>query len=274
VFKWNERSTLHLINIKNTFKMKKILFMTLSIALAITMNSCNDTAGTSNYPVKVSMTDAPGPYSKVNIDIQSVEVTGGDGKTVVLNTTAGIYNLLDFTNGVNVLLATSVLQDAKVSQIRLILGTNNTIVLNGITYPLSTPSADQSGLKLQIKQDLVADIDNAILIDFDANKSIVETGNGTYKLKPVLRTIVTAVSGTIRGTVTPVGALAVVSATSAATGEVNTSSADAFGNFKIVGLPAGIYSFTITPVLPLLPVTVSNVVVQVGVNTSVGAFAF
>lgn len=253
--------------------MKKIFFMTFLVASAITLNSCNDNSNSTNYPLRVSMTDAPGPFSEVNIDIQSVEVTGGDGKSVLLNTTAGIYNLLDFTNGVNVLLATSVLRDAKVSQIRLILGSNNTIVQNGVTYPLSTPSAEQSGLKLKVDQVLVADIDNNILIDFDANTSIVETGNGTFKLKPVLRTVVTAVSGNISGSVTPVGTLSVVSAISTSN-LVYTSNVDAFGNFKIVGLPPGVYTFIITPALPFLPVTVSNVTVNAGATTSTGIFVF
>ncbi len=255
--------------------MKKTILMTLVVAMAITFNSCSKDSSTSgSYAYKVRMTDAPGPYSKVNVDIQNVEVTGSNGQTVMLNTTAGIYNLLDFTNGVNTLLATSVLTDANVKQVRLILGTNNTIVLNGVTYPLSTPSAEQSGLKLLVNQTLLADIENSILIDFDANTSIVDTGNGTYKLKPVLRTVVTAVTGNITGSVTPVGTLAMVSATSTTTNLVYTSSVDATGNFKIVGLPAGTYTFTITPALPLLPVTVSNVTVQAGVNTSAGVFVF
>jgi hypothetical protein len=41
----------------------------------------------------------------------------------------------------------------------------------------------------------LADIQNEIL-DFDANAIIVESG--TYKLKPVVRTIVTAISGNIK----------------------------------------------------------------------------
>ena len=255
--------------------MKKTILMTLVVAMAITLNSCSkDSTSSGSYAYKVRMTDAPGPYSQVNVDIQNVEVTGSNGQTVMLNTTAGIYNLLDFTNGVNVLLATSVLTDAHVNQVRLILGPNNTIVKDGITYPLSTPSAEQSGLKLLVNQTLLADIDNTILIDFDANTSIVETGSGTYKLKPVLRTVVTAVTGNITGSVTPAGTLAMVSATSTTTGLVYTSSADATGNFKIVGLPAGVYTFTITPALPSLPVTVSNVNVQVGVNTNAGIFVF
>lgn len=192
---------------------------------------------------------------------------------MILNTTAGIYNLLDFTNGVSVLFATSVLNDARVKQVRLILGPNNTIVRDGITYSLSTPSAEQSGLKLQVNQTLVANIENSILIDFDANTSVIQTGNGTYKLKPVLRTVVTVVTGNITGSVTPAGTLAVVSATST-TNLVYTSSVDALGNLKIVGLPPGIYTFTITPALPLLPVTVLNVSVLSGTNTSARIFVF
>jgi hypothetical protein len=38
--------------------------------------------------------------------------------------------------------------------------------------------------------------------DFD-NKSIVKLGNGGYKLKPVIRTVETAISGAIKGT-TPI----------------------------------------------------------------------
>jgi hypothetical protein len=50
-------------------------------------------------------------------------------------------------------LITDTLEISKVQQIRLILGTRNTVV-DGITYPLSTPSAEQSGLKLQVNQTL------------------------------------------------------------------------------------------------------------------------
>jgi hypothetical protein len=254
--------------------MKKTILMISVIVMAITFNSCNsDSSNSNSYPYNVRLTDAPGPYSEVNIDIQNVEVTGENGEAVLLNTTAGIYNLLDFTNGVNTLLATSVLNDANVKQVRLILGSQNTIVLNGITYPLSTPSADQSGLKLLVNQTLVADIDNTILIDFDANTSVVETGAGTFKLKPVLRTVVTAVTGNITGSVTPIGTTAMVSATSTSN-LVYTSNVDATGNFKIIGLPSGVYTFTITPASPLLPITILNVSVVAGENTNIGALVF
>ncbi len=249
--------------------MKKLILIVSVIVFGISLNSCNNDSDAKSYPYKVRMTDAPAVYDEVNIDLQAVEVTGNGGQTVLLNTTAGIYNLLDFSNGVSTLIANSVLNDANVSQIRLILGPNNTIVVDGVTYPLSTPSAEQSGLKLLVNQTLTADIENEILIDFDANASIVLTGAGTYKLKPVLRTIVTAISGNISGSITTIGALATVTATSAANVEYS-SSVNSAGQFQISGLPPGSYTFTVTPVLPLLPVTQLNVIVLAGVTTNVG----
>jgi len=254
--------------------MKKTILTMALMAIAITLNSCSsDSSNSNSYAYKVRMTDAPGPFSEVNVDIQAVEVKGSNGELVLLNTNAGIYNLLDFTNGADTLIATSTLSDSRVSQIRLILGSNNTVVLDGVTYPLSTPSAEQSGLKLLVNQTLYADIDNSILLDFDANASIIETGNGTFKLKPVLRPVLTAISGNIIGSITPVGSLAMVTVTSTSSLLVYTSNVDAEGNFQVTGLPPGTYTVTITPVLPLLPVTQTEVVVTVGVNTNVGVVA-
>ncbi|WP_310378150.1 DUF4382 domain-containing protein [Flavobacterium sp.] len=249
--------------------MKKIIFILSTIVFGITLNSCNSDSASKNYPYNVRMTDAPGPYDAVNIDLQTVEVTGTNEETVTLNTTAGIYNLLDFSNGLSTLIATSTLTDSNVGQIRLVLGSNNTVVVGGVSYPLSTPSAEQSGLKLLVNQTLQADIQNEILIDFDANSSVIQTGNGTYKLKPVLRTIVTAISGNINGSITPIGITAIVTATST-TNVVYSSNVNEFGQFQISGLPPGTYTFTVTPLLPTLPVTKLNVVVLVGATTSLG----
>lgn len=178
--------------------MKKALFLfALVLMLGLSFVSCTKNTSTTSSTLKVKMTDAPGPYSAVNIDLQGVEVTGTNNNTVILNANKGIYNLLDLANGKDTLLGTGSLNEGSVEQIRLILGSNNTVVINNVSYPLSTPSAEQSGLKLQVHQTLVSGVTYSILLDFDANQSIVETGNGTYKLKPVIRTIDTAISGSI-----------------------------------------------------------------------------
>ncbi len=164
------------------------------------------------------------------------------------------------------------MDNASVEQIRLILGTNNTVVVNNVTYPLSTPSADQSGFKLQVHQTLQAGIQYSVLLDFDANKSIILDGNGTYRLKPVIRTIEAAITGIIKGKITPIGTLAVVTATSASL-ETYSSNVTTTGDFMLMGLPAGTYSVTVTPVLPLNPVTKTNIVVTTGVTTNTGIIA-
>lgn len=182
------------------------------VMLSALVISC--TKDLNKYPVNVRMTDAPGPYDAVNIDLQGVELTGNDGAVITMNTSEGIYNLLDFTNGADTLIATGDLEVAVLEQIRLILGPNSTIVVDGVSYPLSTPSAEQSGLKLQVHQTLEAGVMYSILLDFDANKSIVVLGNGSYKLKPVLRTVETAISGAIKGKISPAGTMAVITANS------------------------------------------------------------
>ena len=249
--------------------MKKLILIASAIVLEITLNSCNGDDDNAAYSYKVRMTDAPADYQQVNNDLQAVEVKGTNGQTLILKTNAGIYNLLDFSYGVSTLIANSVLNDAHVSQVRLILGPNNTIVVGGVTYPLSTPSAEQSGLKLLVNQTLYADIENEILIDFDAQASIIQTGAGVYKLKPVLRTVVTAISGNVKGSISPIGTLAMVSATSS-TGVVYSSSVNSAGQFQISGLPAGSYTFTVTPLLPFSPVTQLNVMVVAGATTNIG----
>lgn len=255
--------------------MKKIKIILSFIVLGIIMTSCNNNDETaSSYPYAVKMTDAPGPYQKVNVDLVGVEVTGDGGETVMLNVKKGIYNLLDLTNGTTTLIATDTLQISKVAQIRLILGTNNTVVVDNVTYPLSTPSAEQSGLKLQVHQTLEQGILYSVLLDFDANKSIVNTGNGAYKLKPVVRTIETAISGNIKGKITPVGSSAVVTAVDVVTNLSYSTSVSATGEFLLMGLPSGTYTVTVTPVSPLLPVIKSTIVVTVGNTNDLGTIAF
>jgi len=254
----------------NKLKMKKLNCILSIIMLGFILNSCTNDSTKDSYPVAIKMTDAPGPYQAVLVDLQGVEITGSGGQTVALNVKKGIYNLLDLTNGVSTLIATDTLETSKIEQIRLVLGTNNSVKVNEVSYPLSTPSADQSGLKLIVNETLQKGILYEILLDFDANKSIVMTGNGSYKLKPVIRTIATAVSASIKGKISPIG-LATVTAVSATDATLSFSTTvNTEGNFTLVGIPAGTYNVIITPALPLLPYLKSNVVVTAGTTIDIG----
>jgi len=249
--------------------LKKIMYVTLVGLLVVQLTSCDkDTTNDKQAKLTVRMTDAPAIYDAVMVDVQGVEVTGNGGSAVMLNTTAKVYNLLELSNGVNAMIATGDLDAGTVSQIRLILGTNNSVKVAGVVYPLTTPSALQSGLKLQVNQTFEAGVEYSILLDFDASQSIVLTGTNEYQLKPVIRTIDTAISGSIKGSITPLTGNVLITATS--NGVTYTTVTAANGSFLIAGLPLGTYDITITPVLPLLPKTIIGKAVVVGSSTDLG----
>jgi len=227
------------------------------------------TGSASTTPMELRMTDATAAFDAVNIDIQQVEVKTEAGSTVLLNVSSGVYNLLDFANGTDTLIATGNIPTATVSQIRLILGNNNSVVVDGVTHPLNTPSAQESGLKLQVHTALQPGVTYRLLIDFDANQSIVTTGNGQYQLKPVIRVVTVAASGSIHGIVTP--PLALPAAVFAIQGNDTVStSTSTTGSFLFQGMAAGTYTVLIVPQAPFVQDTIPNVNVTVGNLTELG----
>ncbi len=134
------------------------------------------------------MTDAPGPFTKVNVEIRDVEIHSEGKGWISLPCNAGVYDLLTLQNDVTVVLANDhKIPAGQASQMRLILGSHNSVMIGDASFPLNTPSAMQSGLKFNINASFEDDKDYEVLIDFDANESIVIEGDGTYSLKPVLR---------------------------------------------------------------------------------------
>lgn len=249
--------------------MKKYFLISLTL-LSFLFLSCEDE---KNAKIEVWLTDAPGDFQEVNIDLKAVEIHSSETESVKgwksLETTHGIYDLLKLTNGKETLLGSLELPGGKISQIRLKLGENNTLKVNGIVYPLSTPSAQQSGLKLQVHEVLMEGITYKILLDFDAAKSVVQTGNGAYSLKPVIRTITKAQDGAIKGIISPTGKSVSISAIKNEE-TVTTTYSDDLGNFLLRGLDAGTYRivFDAGEGYPLIEKT--NVTVEIGVVTDLG----
>ncbi len=83
-------------------------------------------------------------------------------------------------------------------------------------------------------------------MDFDAARSIVTTGNGSYILKPVIRTVLNAAGGSIAGVVMPYEfrtAVFAIQGTDTLAGTLT----DALGNYLIRGLNAGSYTVSYAP---------------------------
>jgi hypothetical protein len=257
--------------------MKKILLASSMAILmgSVFLTSCskdddnNNTAGKAT--VNMHLTDGPADYDAIYLDIQSVEVTMAGSNAVTLTPiNPGLYDILEFSNGMDTLLLKASLPAGTINQIRLILGPNSSIVVNGVTHPLNTPSAQESGVKLNLNQTLVANGAYDFWIDFDASKSILQTGNGTYKLKPVVRAYSALTNGMIKGYALPLAALTTVYAING----LDTFSAipdPINGYFLISGLPAGSYNVLLDAgVLPFTDSMINNVSVTYGNQTDLG----
>jgi hypothetical protein len=252
--------------------IKKILFVALVSALFAGVFGC-DSDSDKNARLEVWLTDAPGDYKEVNVEVIGVEVhtEGGEQNSgwKNLDVEGGVINLLDLTNGIDTLLGAIEIPAGKISQVRLKLGDDNTIKVGGETFELNTPSGQQSGLKLQVHTELKEGITYKILLDFDVARSVVTTGSGAYSLKPVIRTITEAQDGAIRGAVDPVASTPAVYAI-AGTDTVGTTFTDDSGKFLIRGLAAGTYKVVFVPNSDYSVTTKENVAVTLGNVTDLG----
>ncbi len=171
--------------------MKNIKIILIALAVTFIFTACKKQSGDASMTVQLK--DAPANWDAVWVDIKSVELnysgnTPGPSGWVILDTKAGIYDLLQLQNGVVVILTdNTIIPAGKVSQMRLILGSNNSIVIDGVTSPLTIPSSENTGIKINLNTNLRAGYHTVVLLDFDAEKSIVFEGNGGIKLKPVLK---------------------------------------------------------------------------------------
>ena len=165
-------------------KMQHFLIAVITIS-TIGVIGCRKDVGQSE--LKVRMTDAPGDWEAVNVDLRQVVVkfNHDTSRWVPMQTNGGIYNLLGLQNGVDSLIAdASFPGNWTVKEVRLILGNENSIQVNGQTYPLVIPSGAETGLKIKVNEKLDATIET-IVIDFDAALSIQNEADG-YKLRPVI----------------------------------------------------------------------------------------
>ncbi len=263
--------------------MKTYLKYALMSVLAFGIVSCDDDDNSSERGearMAVRLTDAPGDYDAVFIDVQDVVIKyngnndDDDDVTISNDVNAGVYDLLELTAGTNVLLVDDQVETGNLSQIRLILGSDNTIVVDGETFPLQTPSAQQSGLKVQVNETLEDGIFYEFLLDFDVDESIVQQGNGGYSLKPVIRASVEAESGAIFGSVFPVDFITEVTATNGTT-EISAFTNET-GQFLLAGVPSGTYTlnYQIDAAAGFETITVTDVNVEVGAITTVGDVTF
>lgn len=243
---------------KRIFLMAAMVFTGLTALTSCSDNDDNEAGENGQAKMTVKLVDAPGDYDAVNVDVQGVVIKYANDAEVTLNVTGQVYDLLELTGGTQAQLALDdEIPAGTITQIRLILGDNNTIVVDGETHDLDTPSAQQSGLKINLNETLQAGIEYEYIVDFDVEHSIVEQGNGGFTLTPVLRASAAAETGIIEGTVFPIIVPTMVTATN---GNVEVSTyTNIDGSYALYGLPEGTYTLTFTPAINLgFDVTILN----------------
>lgn len=241
--------------------MNKITQFIFSFAaLGMIFTSCStdsDQDGTASF--SINLVDAPGDYDKVNVEVTGVEVIIND-EIINVDMEAGVYDLLELTGGVSALLAEGEFPAGDLSQIRLVLGQNNHLVIDGVEHSLQTPSGQETGLKLNVHQTLEPGILYEFILDFNVDKSVVVLGgNSGYVLQPVIRATTAAQSGAVSGLIEPATSKSLVVANDG-TEEISAYT-DEHGAFLLYGVPEGTYTVTVTPAegSSLSSTTVENV---------------
>lgn len=154
--------------------------------------------------LRISLTDAPSRDLKsvfVNVDHAELFVKKGSGEgRLIVAQDLGLVDLMTLRSGVLLPLQDlSLPSGLEITAIRLILkGDNNySIKADDSRCDMQTPSGQQSGIKIHLSQSFLLEEGQAysMVMDFDAEKSVVVKGTGECLLKPVLKLLnVTKVS--------------------------------------------------------------------------------
>jgi hypothetical protein len=268
------------------------------IVMALVFSACTKSGINGNSSVAVFLTDGPGDFDAVNIDIQKVEVkvdkdekhkrddnrNGLDddkddhlkrkddfGEWIDLNFTPKIIDVLSLRNGIETQLGTANIDAGTVRKIRITLGIQNSVVKASVKYDLLMDSQTSNFLYIKLfdnHRERGNRNDVKVWVDFDIASSIVEA-NGKFYLKPVLRPFCNANFGEIEGKVLPLDAKAVVRVSNG-NGFNAVALPSREGEFKVRGLTDGTYTVTVEGIAPYAKKIITNVVVKKGEDTKIG----
>jgi hypothetical protein len=241
--------------------------MGLSTLAATALFACGGGGGGGSAggtgTLRMSLTDAPAcGYDNVWVTVQKVRVhqssSAGDNdagwQEIVLASPQRV-DLLTLTNGTLMPLGQTQLPAGTYTQMRLVLAPNtagapwpNAIKpTGGVETELTTPSGQQSGLKMNIDLTVNPDTVADFAIDFSACKSFVRAGNsGKFILKPVL-SVIPIISSKIIGFVDAAMANGSTSVSAQVDGTpLRATAPDTTGRFELSWIPTGTYDLVIT----------------------------
>lgn len=244
--------------------LKAILILGIALITLASVQSC-DNNDDKTARVQLKLIDAPGDYLEVNVEIIDIQYNTTDGEEgwqsfTPVNGYPINVDLTELIAGNSLLLSDQLIPAGMLKQIRLVLSENNTLVIEGENSEagepihLDTPSALQSGLKLNLDTELEGGFSYTFILDWNIQESVVEAGNSDmYNLKPVIKVNAEVNSGSISGNIVETVEEALVAMENVSV-EVYTTAdvlvtetlTDVNGYFLLQGLGAGDYKLKIT----------------------------
>jgi len=225
---------------------REVLVALLVVALLLGCGK-QSTAPSQLGTLQISLTDATASIDAVRITFSEISAHI-NGQWITVRGEPVTVNLLEWNNGRSILLGRADIPAGHYTQIRLKIDRAD-VVVNGQTYPASVPSGAQTGLKLGPEFDINAGSTYELVIDFDARRSIVTTGPTNsppgYLLKPTLRVVPKAITGSISGTVTNPQNTPTAYAMAGSDTVTSTPVDKNSGAFMLAYLPAGLYTVAI-----------------------------
>lgn len=256
--------------------MKKefTLFIILLIYTMLLIN-CSDDSGNSDSDMgtlSISITDAPAAYDSVVIIFSEISAHI-DSDWVHVQSNPQRVNLMEWSNGRTLLLGSENVPAGKYTQIRLKID-SAFIGVNGKVHELEVPSGSKTGLKLGPQFTISEGSTYEMVLDFDASKSVVVLGNKKaptgYKLKPHIRVITNALSGSVSGTVLNPEHLPVAHALNAGDTVTTTFVDTTDGFFRLSFLQDNLYTIFVEDTMGN-SFTADSVAVNIGGDTDLGA---
>src|SRR5687767_5053267 len=168
--------------------MKKITIASAFVLIASTVMLLACNKNNDRTRLEIHLTDNPYNAQQVNVDLKEVRInmTNDSSGWQTVKSVPGIYNLLELQNGIDTLVGAAEVPAGTLKEIRLILGSENSIMIDSVIHPLTIPSGSESGLKIKLNKKLEAGTD-ALIVDFVAALSVVKVDEQNYHLRPVLR---------------------------------------------------------------------------------------
>ncbi len=236
---------------------------------------CGDSSLNSSQTgrLRVGMTDAPSAaFKAVNVTFTEVSVNRDGNWSTVTSGQSTTVNLLEWNNGKTLLVGTADVPAGHYSQVRLMVQNAEVVTMDGQAHSVTIPSGDQTGLKLVSSFDVTAGSTYEVVLDFDAQRSIVATGSQKFMLKPTIRVALVALTGSISGTVTNAGSMPVAYAISGSDTVTSTTVDSQSGAFKLAYLSAGSYTVAVSDTTGRA-YTKSNATVTAGANLDIGSIS-